>query len=243
MIFISALSLGLLGSLHCLGMCGPIALAIPLKNSSWTNRIISSLLYNLSRAFCYACMGFLFGLLGKGFQLSGIQKYVSIIMGILMIASVLLPSLFKASGIGKSISNKYISLVKKFLGKQFGKKTYQSYLYIGFLNGLLPCGLVYFALASAVNTSSPNSGALFMFIFGLGTIPMLFALSIMGNVIGMELRKRINKIIPAAIILVGIIFILRGLTLGIPYLSPSESKLDILNKTDKIENACCGKTD
>lgn len=231
-IILSALMLGIIGSFHCAGMCGPIALAIPLNNKNWFSRINGSLIYNIGRAVTYAIMGAVFGLFGKGLVMAGFQKWVSIIMGIIMITSVLFPSLYKNNiDLGKTASS-FVGKLKTKLGALLLKRSYSSLLLIGLLNGLLPCGLVYMAIAGAIATTGSLSGALFMFIFGLGTLPMLFAISILSNSLGVKLRTKMTKIIPVVVFIIGVLFILRGLGLGIPFISPPEKKLQVPQKME-----------
>lgn len=241
MIYLSALTLGLLGSFHCVGMCGPIALAIPLKTDSWLARIFGGILYNLGRAVTYAVMGAVFGLLGRGLVLSGFQQWISIIMGAIMILSVITPSIYKNRFNADKGIFSFVGKVKMSLGKLFTQRSYGSLLLIGLLNGLLPCGLVYFAIAGAIATGSAANGSLFMFIFGLGTLPMMLAISLIGNLITLELRKKVTKLIPYAIVFIGVLFILRGLSLGIPYLSPPEKAMTVpVEQTDEeAEPSCC----
>ena len=236
-ILLSALMLGLVGSFHCAGMCGPIALAIPLNNKSWFSKINGSLIYNIGRAITYALMGAAFGLLGKGLVVAGFQKWVSIIMGLIMVTSVLFPSLYKNRfDFDKSVFS-FVGNLKIKLGVLLKKKAYSSLLLIGLLNGLLPCGLVYMALAGAIATTNSLSGAAFMFVFGIGTLPMLFAISILSNSLNLKLRSKMTKVIPAVVFFIGVLFILRGLGLGIPFLSPPEKKLKVPEKMEmKMEH-------
>lgn len=220
MIYISALVLGLVGSLHCAGMCGPIALALPLNNRSWFTRIGGSLLYNLGRAVTYALMGAVLGLAGMGLTLGGMQQWVSITLGALMILAVLVPRLGVAGQQLIRFSDKVTGIVKKPLARLFKLRTYPSLFTIGLLNGFLPCGLVYIALAGALVMSRVVESSLYMIFFGLGTLPMLVAISVAGNLISVRIRNRLTKLIPFIIILLGTLFILRGLNLGIPYVSP-----------------------
>lgn len=224
-LYISALVLGLMGSFHCAGMCGPIAISLPLHGNSVTGKIFGGTLYNLGRTLTYGIMGAIFGLLGQGVAMIGFQQKVSVIMGSLMIISVLFPALFKNQ---YSMEKSWFSLVGKLkssIGKMFSVRTFQSLFFIGMLNGLLPCGLVYMAIAGAIGTGAVFSGSLYMIMFGLGTLPMLLGITLAGNLMGLAFRKRINKVIPVLVILVGIFFILRGLSLGIPYLSPPKKRL------------------
>jgi uncharacterized protein len=235
--FWQPLIIGLLGSFHCMGMCGPIALALPLKETSWETRIISGMLYHLGRVITYIFLGLIFGLLGMGIHIWGIQQWVSIGVGTVMILSVAFPVFFHGMAWTGGLDTLF-SGFKKFFGRFFGFRTYLSVWIIGLLNGLLPCGLVYIALAGALVSTSPLNGAIYMTIFGLGTIPALLALSLLGNIISTAFRRRVQKIIPFLIILIGVLFVLRGMNLGIPYISP---KMD--HKQDKTEQLqkpkCC----
>lgn len=94
-LYLSALLLGIMGSFHCAGMCGPIALALPLRGKNSLEKVAGGLLYNIGRTLMYGVMGGFFGLIGEGFSMIGFQKWVSLLMGILMILSVLTPLIFK----------------------------------------------------------------------------------------------------------------------------------------------------
>jgi hypothetical protein len=216
-------------------MCGPIALALPLNNTNWFTRIFGSLLYNLGRAITYALMGAVFGILGEGLQLGGFQRWISIIMGSVMVLAVVFPALFKSSGKLDKYLYGYNARLKQRFGVLFNQRSYSSLLIIGLLNGLLPCGLVYMALAGAIATGGVASGAMFMFIFGLGTLPMLLMLSLVGNVVTGSFKSKINKAIPYVIVIIGVLFILRGLNLGIPFVSPPEDRLHPNAKPMKMD--------
>ncbi|MCX6249386.1 MAG: sulfite exporter TauE/SafE family protein [Bacteroidetes bacterium] len=219
MIFLQALTIGFFGSFHCIGMCGPIALALPLKGGSGGARFLTALLYNLGRILTYFILGLVFGLIGSGLNLWGFQRWVSIILGAVMIIGVLFPFLVRSSDLESGI-DRLLSGFKSFFARFFGYRSTFSALIIGLLNGFLPCGLVYIALAGALVSSTPVEGGTCMLFFGLGTIPALLAVTFAGNLFGMKFRNRIKKLIPILIIAIGVLFILRGLNLGIPYLSP-----------------------
>lgn len=229
MFYLSAITLGLLGSFHCIGMCGPIAIALPLKNDSWFTRILGAGLYNIGRSITYALLGAIFGLAGMGFKLGGLQQWVSIIMGAVMILSVIFPAVFRKSEQIDAIISRLVGRLIKRFRKMFSIRSYYSLFVIGILNGFLPCGLVYVAIAGAITTGTIPDGALYMFLFGLGTIPVMLSVSIVGNILTTRFRNIIRKVIPVFIVLIGIIFILRGMNLGIKYISP---KMDKMNKTD-----------
>jgi sulfite exporter TauE/SafE len=217
---LTALIFGLLGSFHCIGMCGPIAFMLPVDRTNQTKRVIQVFVYHLGRLFTYGILGLLFGLLGKGFNFFGFQQYVSIIIGVLMILMVLLPNktVHKFS-IAKPIY-KLLSGVKNRLGKELKKKRNDTFFTIGFLNGFLPCGLVYMAIFASIATGNAIQGSLYMMLFGLGTIPLMTAFVYLGNFTTGLVRKRIQQFIPVAIVVIAVLFILRGMGLGIPYVSP-----------------------
>lgn len=223
--YLIALTTGLIGSLHCIGMCGPIAIALPLGKRPLPWRIAGGLVYNTGRILTYAILGGLFGLLGKGISMAGLQQWASIFIGIVMILSVLFPVLFR----GKIKIDRFLSgfsgkLITQFR-RLFSVSSFPSLFVIGFLNGLLPCGLVYVAIAGAINTNDIVYGMIYMIIFGAGTIPVMLAIPLLGNLIASGIRKNFKGLLSAFIVLLGILFILRGLSLGIPYVSPKTKML------------------
>lgn len=238
----TAFTIGLIGGFHCIGMCGPIAVALPLGERNFLGKAGGALLYNTGRSITYGVLGALFGLLGRGIQMAGFQQWASIIIGMVMILSVVFPFLFKNQINLNNIMNGFAGgIIRRFRGL-FAKQSYSNLLVIGLLNGLLPCGLVYVAVAGALNTNDVVMGILYMVVFGFGTIPIMISISLAGNFISHSIRKKANRMIPAMIILLGVLFILRGLALGIPYISP---KTDVLTpeKEVRVEGACCGTQD
>ncbi len=240
-LYIAALMTGLVGSLHCIGMCGPIAVALPLGNKSWFHKFFGSIIYNTGRVATYAMLGVIFGLLGQGIEMAGLQQWASIGLGIVLILSVLFPVLFKGQ---VNIDRFFFGFAGKLIGrfrKLFSISSYPSLLVIGLLNGLLPCGLVYVAIAGAINTNDIVNGAIYMIIFGIGTIPIMASIPVVGNLIGTNIRKKFKGVVSAFIIILGIIFILRGLSLGIPYISPPSKMLQPHEKTMKHSTSETGK--
>lgn len=216
----TAFTIGLLGSLHCIGMCGPIAFALPLNRQNKLSVLSGSMLYNFGRLLGYFFLGAVFGMLGKGLELAGFQRWLSILVGAGMILSIVLSHLFNKQLPHLSFINPFLSNIKSKLAKQFGRKSFGNLLSIGLLNAFLPCGLVYMGLAGATAMASSLSGGWFMFFFGLGTLPLMLSVSLLGNRIRISFRHHISKIIPIFILLIGLLFILRGMNLGIPYVSP-----------------------
>lgn len=218
--FFSAIIFGLLGSFHCIGMCGPIAFMLPVDREKPVKKFFQILSYHFGRLLTYSLIGLLFGFLGKGFYFFGFQQQLSIIVGISMILVIIFPKLFKKMNFSNKI-NKVILKIKNNLGKELKKKGNDTFFTIGFLNGFLPCGLVYMAIFGALATSNAYAGSLYMFLFGLGTIPLMTAVVYLGAFAKGNLRLKIQKVIPVFVIFIGALFILRGLGLGIPYISPS----------------------
>ncbi len=216
MIFITAFLTGLLGSFHCAGMCGPIALATPTVGNTTLQKAWSKLLYNLGRITTYSLLGAILGSFGFGLKLAGLQQSISIAAGVLIILSVILTS----TKLSQFNLNPIKYLKGGLIAKLFQTKTYFALFAIGLLNGLLPCGFVYIGLIGAVATQNVLEGALFMMMFGIGTLPMMYGVSLIGQFLSVKVRGNINKLMPVFAILIGGLFILRGLGLGIPYVSP-----------------------
>lgn len=213
-------------------MCGPIAFALPVDKNNKFQTVFGTGLYHLGRIISYSIIGLLFGLLGKGLYLAGFQQRLSILIGVIMILLIIIPT---------NILNKFqfsrplyvlIGKVKSKLGIYLKKSSFKALFSIGFFNGFLPCGLVYMALLGAVSTGDLFEGALYMTVFGLGTIPLMTGAVYLGNFLKISVRNKIQKAIPIFVIIIGLLFILRGLGLGIPYVSPSNTQLLITNNPD-----------
>ena len=215
----SAFLLGMLGSLHCAGMCGPLALALPATGRSKSTFILGRVAYNAGRIFTYCLLGATFGLLGGTLALAGIARWVSLVAGLLILAGVFVTSrhalhvpIAKVSG-----------WVRLRLGYFLNRRTIFSTFFLGAFNGLLPCGLVYAACAVAVTMGGTLAGSGYMAVFGLGTVPMMLGIGLFGMKLQLLIRLRFQRLIPAGLLLVGILLVMRGMALGIPYLSPDLS--------------------
>ena len=216
----SALLLGVFGSFHCVGMCGPIAFMLPVDRQSETKKAFQVLLYHLGRLGAYGLIGLFFGLVGKSLYIFGLQQQLSIIIGIVMILVIVMPSVFKLNQLSQPVY-RVISKLKSAMGNSFKKKSADTFLTIGFLNGFLPCGLVYMAVFASLAMQSPLEGTLYMVLFGLGTIPLMSAVVFFGGFLTAKSKRTIQRLIPIFIVFIGVLFIIRGLGLGIPYLSPT----------------------
>jgi uncharacterized protein len=231
--------LGLVSSLHCIGMCGPIAMMIPnsglrisfaekVQNSesirnpqSAIRNLYSTLLYNSGRITTYAAYGLVFGLIGRSFAWFGWQQKISITLGMIIILALVIPKIATRQTLFSNYSNKLMLRLRGSLSKLLFKGSPASLYGIGLLNGLLPCGMVYMALAGAIATGNALDGSLFMAMFGLGTFPAMAAICYFGSMIRPSFRSSARKIFPAVMVLMATLLILRGLNLGIPYVSPS----------------------
>jgi uncharacterized protein len=231
---ITGLSIGALGSFHCIGMCGPIALSLPIHSGNGFQKTLSILLYNIGRALTYAVMGLIFGLLGSSLNVFGLQQWLSIIAGCLILFLLFFSTFNPGS---KIVNSRFNGLIKeKLSGFLSADKSTFSYLVIGLLNGWLPCGLVYVAIAASFALGNVWESTLLMFAFGLGTLPIMASLMLFGKFISQQTRGVINKLVPFVIGIMAILLISRGLNLGIPYLSPSYNKQE-----QKVEECCLPK--
>lgn len=228
----TAIIFGLLSSFHCIGMCGPIAMMLPVDRNNEAKKITQLLLYNIGRLTAYGSLGLLFGLLGKGFFLAGLQQQLSISVGILMIIFAVVPERVLASYNFSKPIYKVISTVKSSLGKQFKNRSYKSFFTIGLLNGYLPCGMVYVALFGALAMPSLEFSIFYMLLFGLGTVPMMSMVVLITNLVSIPIRNKIQKAIPVLAVCIGILFIIRGLGLNIPYISPSTTSLFVQSEAN-----------
>ncbi|MFI0426386.1 MAG: sulfite exporter TauE/SafE family protein [Flavobacterium sp.] len=228
----SAFIFGLISSFHCVGMCGPIAMMLPVDRNNEAKKVTQIITYHIGKLTAYGTLGLIFGLLGRSFYLAGMQQQLSIIVGILMILVALIPEkVFAKYNFSKPVY-RLITKVKSSLGQQFKNKSYKSLFTIGLLNGFLPCGMVYVAIFGAIAMQSVSLGVLYMILFGIGTIPMLTAVIYVSNLLSFSFRGTLQKIIPVVAVVIGMLFIIRGLGLDIPYLSPSNMSLFVQSEAN-----------
>ncbi|MEM8907889.1 MAG: sulfite exporter TauE/SafE family protein [Bacteroidota bacterium] len=211
----SALLLGLGGSLHCIGMCGPIALALPLSAQEQWEVIRQALIYHLGRVLTYVFLGGVFGGLGWGMALLGYQNGLSIFLGMVLIMAALFSFSMESAFFRFPILTNALPRLKNKLLRQFKINGQQAAFKIGLLNGLLPCGLVYMALAGALATGHYVWGMLYMCIFGLGTLPLLLALMVFGKYSRSFLPK-LRQLQPFFLFGFGLFLIYRGMLLEVP---------------------------
>lgn len=206
------LSLGLIGSLHCIMMCGPLVLGVSrLSESSGVHLVRHSIIYNLGRVFAYVILGLCFALIGEVFSIIGFQRVLSLGTGILLVLLILFSmnierALFKSSKF-KNIYQRYLNFITSKLASL--AKTRPAFL--GFLNGLLPCGMVYVALAGALTAPSMIDGMIFMLSFGLGTLPMMITIMVGAKWLLNFRAFRIKNVVSVGQLILGIYLIARGL--------------------------------
>ncbi|MCJ8208961.1 sulfite exporter TauE/SafE family protein [Mucilaginibacter sp. RS28] len=216
-----AFFIGLFGSIHCIGMCGPLAFAIPIGQGGKWLLVWDKLLYNFGRIISYTALGTLVGLVGKQLWLAGLQQSISIISGVLIILAAG-SRFFKLKVAKGKLGLLLLEPFNKLL--VFALKNRAGHLVIGMLNGLLPCGFVYLALIGAVNTGAVLASAKYMAFFGLGTVPLMLAAAIASGFLNATVRRRMNRVVPYFMLCLGVWFVLRGLALDIPYLSPAKDQ-------------------
>lgn len=213
------LLLGLVSSFHCVGMCGPLAMALPVHDLPRVQRLAATSLYHAGRVLTYATAGALFGWAGRGIYIAGFQQWFAIAMGFVMLLLAVLNFTFHHSGMPAWLQPFYLKVQQVMHRLLRSPKSY-NFLLLGMANGLLPCGMVYMAIAGALSTSSVMHGVLFMGAFGAGTLPAMIALSLFGIRFKLSHRRQIRQLMPYIVAGMAILFILRGMNLGIPFISP-----------------------
>lgn len=236
-LFLVAFVIGIAGSFHCVGMCGPLALALPVNNNSLAAKLTGTFLYNAGRIITYSFFGLIFGLIGQTAALFDFQQWLSIGAGALILLFILIPQKYKLQTSVSKYTNGYFNKLRTALGRLFTQKNHTSLLVIGLLNGLLPCGLVYMAVAGAIGAGNTGGSILFMAAFGLGTLPVMWSIAFFGNYVGLRWRQTIRRAYPYMMALMACLLILRGMGLGIPYVSPK------MNAEKAEVHGCCNKPD
>jgi len=211
-----AISMGLISSFHCVGMCGPIALALPVNKGTRARRIAGVLVYNAGRALTYATFGMVIGTLGASLAWLGVLRYASVVVGMAMLAYVCWPSALGQRLHMPLFWQKTIGRLKHQMGFYLKKTDLTGMLLLGMLNGAIPCGMVYMALMSSIATGSTWGGGAFMALFGLGTMPAMLALGVAKTQLTPALRTRFRRLTPVLMALAGIWLVARGAITSYP---------------------------
>jgi sulfite exporter TauE/SafE len=214
---VTIVSIAFLGSFgHCIGMCGGIVLAYSTikiePKSSKLSKTTAHLLYNFGRVVTYTILGAIFGAIG------GVATFSNKANGTLLMIAGVAMILAGFSLMGKV---KFLTVIEHSISSsKFYKNSFQkilhsqsnsSFFILGMLNGLLPCGFVYFFAITAASTASPFYGALVMFIFGISTIPAMFSLGFLSSLASAtSFRNMMMSLSSVAVILYGLFTIYNG---------------------------------
>lgn len=245
-ILISAVLLGLAANLHCIGMCGPISMALPLDRSSNWKILSGALTFHFGRLLTYSLLGGFIGLIGLSITTLGIMQWLSILSGIVLIIFAwrgLFGKIFSGNAAFSGISMK----VSRGMGKLLKSRNPAKLLFLGMLNGVLPCGMVFAALLNALLAGSPMMSGIAMFTFGVGTLPALLVVAFAAQKIGSKLRSRFNQVAPYFLTIIGILVVLRGMNLDIPLISPHIQVTEVTEDNSEeaapeVEMSCCHGT-
>ncbi|HLG39557.1 MAG TPA: sulfite exporter TauE/SafE family protein [Chitinophagaceae bacterium] len=217
---IAGFSLGAVSSLHCVGMCGPLALALPVHHLSKTKQLLSLFLFQSGRIITYSLFGLIFGLAGRRIYLAGFQQWFSIIMGVIVLLLVILYWVYK-NPLQPSLFKRLFIAVQNYMMKAFhSKKSPAGFILLGMANGLLPCAMVYVAIAGALTATQVSYSLLFMAMFGAGTLPAMMIVGYFGRMVSLPVRNMFRQSVPVFMGIIGIVLILRGMNIGIPFISP-----------------------
>ncbi len=207
---IPAFILGIGGSLHCIGMCGPIVLALPQHESNRLLMAMDGLLYNLGRILTYCLLGAIFGIVGSFFGFERYQGILEISIGLLILLYLVIPRKSRAGMADNRLFNYVSSKFRKFFNYFLNSQDKSSLAVLGMLNGLLPCGLVYVALGGAIAEAEPVASISYMAAFGIGTFPVMFSIYFAKNFIPIKVRQKLTRLIPFAIGALALLLIFKG---------------------------------
>lgn len=211
----TAFLLGFAGSLHCVAMCGPLMLALPVGSAARWQVVGQTFVYQAGRIATYGILGVAFGMLGKGIAIAGFQQVLSVFAGVLLLAAAFFAARWEQAALAVPGMQAFTRWVQRQIGYLLKKYPRGAALGVGMLNGLLPCGLVYAAIAGALSTTSGWDGGVFMLLFGLGTLPLLLLLMIGGQRLSPGWRSRFRLVQPALLAVAGLLLISRGLHLDL----------------------------
>jgi hypothetical protein len=220
-LLISGFTLGLAGSLHCIGMCGPLSLALPTHHLPAIRKFISLVTYQLGRIITYSCIGLVSGAAGRRIFISGYQQWFSIGMGILILFFAILYFSRKSASLKFTFVDRYYTSVQNLIVRLLRSSSgIKGFILLGMANGLLPCGMVYVALATAFSFTEVFESVFFMAMFGAGTLPAMMLVAYTIPVPLTKARHFFKKAVPSFMVAMAVLLILRGMNLGIPFISP-----------------------
>lgn len=224
-LIVSALILGIGGSLHCLGMCGPLVMALPFGSARPEKTALHLSLYLVSKALMYGVQGLVVGTLGLGFRLITSQLVLSVTAGVF----VLLVTFWPWIGRKVALPIDFDRMIRSWFQKLLANPKWYSFLLYGIFNAMLPCVMILVAFGASAATGHPFGGFLFMFVFGLGTVPALLAAYLSGKYITRRFRLNLQWTSRTIAILLGVVLVVRGMNIHIPH-----SSMPLLNHISKI---------
>lgn len=204
---VTAFLTGLISSVHCVGMCGPLVAALPLGRLPQQKRWRAVGLYHVGRLATYSGLGMLAGTLSLGLYLLNWQRPLAIGGGLLLLVSFIgrsgLPGRFRWPWLTNQVTNLF--------RRTLCQPGWPGFVGLGVLNGLLPCGFTYLALAGTLATTTPLMGAAYMLLFGVGTLPALLGINLVAGWVTVVGQKRLNRFLSVATLIVALLLIGRGL--------------------------------
>jgi hypothetical protein len=211
---VTGLLLGVVGSAHCAGMCGPLVLTITrgLERPSRRAMLRHALSYHTGRVSIYVLLGLAAGLVGQTLTLWGLGRALAVVAGLVLLlvaAGTAGPAWFRRAGARPAALATNACVI---VGRWSRIHPVAGPLFAGAANGLLPCGLVYSAVLTAAALGSAASGVVLMAGFGVGTVPALLALSMAAASQAFGIRARLRRITPVLLVLTAALLLVRGLS-------------------------------
>lgn len=222
---ITAFVLGLGGSLHCLGMCGPLILMMPFKSGENSSTALNLTVYFVSKSVLYGVIGLVIGLFGLGIRGIMGQYLLSLVAGSFILGVTLWPVLNRWLALPSKLHLKMVD----WYNRLNTRPRWYYFIVLGVFNALLPCVMIWVAAGASAVTADPVKGFLFMSIFGLGTAPALIAAFLSQSIIKRKLRLGLQRTSKIIAFVLGIVLLMRGLNLNIPH-----SHSPVMNQVSKL---------
>jgi uncharacterized protein len=225
----TALVMGFAGSLHCAGMCSPLAMAVTSQKPFLLHKIT----YNTGRILTYGILGMIAASFGSLFMITPWQGIISfavgalfLLMGIGAISGVRIPFITTAL-------HRFTSRLKNLFNFWLKKKNSFAVLIMGMLNGLLPCGLTYLAMTYCFIMPSMMEGFWFMILFGVGTWPVMIGFTWLLSIGFGKIKVNYQRITTVVFIMIGVWLVAR-----VMINHPMDNHLHLFGKTITEEVIC-----
>jgi sulfite exporter TauE/SafE len=205
-IYLTAIVMGLMSGGHCIGMCGPLVLALPVDATSHWRSVLFRIVYNSGRITVYAGMGAVVGLTAAGLELKLLQKHVAHIAGAILITISVLQLLpFFQLNILSALHARVSAAMRRVTPREGVWR----FWFLGMVNGFLPCGMVAAALIAALSLGEIPGAVFYMLLFGLGTFPLMLAASLFGVYLSPKVRRSLAVVGPLYGIALGVLLVVR----------------------------------